>query len=735
MRPSISDYIIKKIINLEYSNPFEMLGIHSVNSNNKKFTAIRIFNPQAKNIIVDRMDKSEKYPMNCLHSDGFFESIIPNITSPFSYQLVVEYFDGKTKIEKDPYSFPQILSDFDLHLFNEGNHHFIYSKLGAHVFEIKKIKGVVFSVWAPNAECVSVIGDFNYWDRRRHPMRPLNNSGVWEIFIPDISAGIYYKFEIRTKEGKIITKSDPYAFFSEKRPKTASCVYDLNKYKWDDSEWMKKRPNYDIYHKPMSIYEVHLGSWMRVPEENNRLLTYRELAEQLIPYVLKMGYTHIELLPIAEHPFDDSWGYQVLGYFAPTSRFGSPDDLRYFIDVCHQNNLGILIDWVPAHFPRDGHGLTKFDGTALYEHEDPRRGEHQDWGTLIFNYGRNEVKNFLISNALFWFEKYHIDGIRVDAVASMLYLDYSRKEGEWVPNIYGGRENLEAISFLKELNTLIYKYFPGAITIAEESTAWQGVSRPTYLGGLGFGMKWNMGWMHDILDYFTRDPVHRKYHHQNLTFALLYAFHENFILPLSHDEVVHGKRSLLDKMPGDLWQKFANLRLIYAYMYGQPGKKLIFMGGEFGQWWEWNCNESIQWHLLQYAPHKKLQKFVEDLNQFYKNEPALWEDDFEYTGFQWIDFSDGASSIVSFMRKAKNTSDYLITVFNFTPVPRYEYRIGVPDLCYYKELLNSDLEIYWGSNIGNSGGVWAENIPWQGFPYSIKLILPPLAGMFFKMQK
>lgn len=629
----------------------------------------------------------------------------------------------------------QVLTDFDLHLIGEGSHYKKYEKLGAHVMEINGIKGVHFAVWAPNAKRVSVIGDFNNWDGRRHPMQVLGSSGVWEIFIPGLDEGELYKFEIKSKfHNYIAVKVDPYAFYFEVRPKSASIVYNINKYQWNDSTWMEMRAKKNWFESQVSIYEVHPGSWMRVPEEGNRWLTYRELADKLVKYVKEMGYTHIELLPVTEHPLDASWGYQTIGYFAPTSRFGTPEDFMHLIDQCHQNNIGVILDWAPAHFPRDAHGLGFFDGTCLYEHEDPRKGEHRDWGTLIFNYGRNEVRNLLISNALFWFEKYHVDGLRVDAVASMLYLDYSRKEGDWIPNIFGGRENLEAIDFLKKFNEIAHEYHPGILTIAEESTAWPGVSRPTYLGGLGFSMKWNMGWMNDMLEYISKDPVHRKYHHSDLTFSLLYAFTENFILGLSHDEVVHGKRSMLSKMPGDMWQKFANLRLFYGFMYGHPGKKLLFMGGEFGQWDEWNHDRSIDWHLLQYEPHWRLQKYVKDLNHLYRSEPALYEVDFNYWGFEWIDFRDSEQSIISFIRRSKAPDDFLIFVCNFTPLPRFNYRMGVPKSGFYKEILNSDSSEYWGSNLGNSGGVPAEEIPWHGRPYSMNITLPPLATIVFKVR-
>jgi 1,4-alpha-glucan branching enzyme len=627
----------------------------------------------------------------------------------------------------------RVLTDFDLHLIGEGSHYKKYDKLGAHVMEIDGVSGVHFSVWAPNAKKVSVIGDFNNWNATTSPMRSLGSSGIWETFVPGVGEGAIYKFEIRSKFGKYTAqKADPFAFCFELRPKSASVVYDISRYSWNDGDWIDRRSRVNWLESPVAVYEVHLGSWMRVPEEGGRWLTYGELAEKLIPYVKYMGYTHIELLPITEHPLDASWGYQTIGYFAPTSRYGKPKDFMRFVDLCHQSGIGVILDWVPAHFPTDGHGLGFFDGTCLYEHEDPRKGFHPDWGTKIFNYGRNEVRNFLLSNALFWFEKYHMDGLRVDAVASMLYLDYSRKGDEWIPNVFGGRENLEAIDFLKKFNEASHQYHPGVQTIAEESTAWPNVSSPTYLGGLGFSMKWNMGWMNDTLTYFSKDPVHRKFHHNDLTFSLVYAFSENFVLPLSHDEVVHGKRSLLDKMPGDMWQKFANLRALYGLMYGHPGKKLLFMGGEFGQWDEWNFEKSLDWHLLEFEPHKGLRRFVRDLNIVYRSEPSLYEIDFDYTGFEWIDFHDVEGSVISFLRRAKDHDDFTILVCNFTPVPRTGYRIGVPVPGFYKEILNSDSNYYWGSNTGNYGGVYAENTPFQYRPCSISITLPPLSTIFLK---
>jgi 1,4-alpha-glucan branching enzyme len=723
---------IKLIVNANHWDPFQVLGNHIVEKDGEKAVAIRAFLPEAQEAWVIDLKSKKLYQMNRIHKNGFFEAIIPERKDVFPYQIRIESYDGEAFEFYDPYSFMPVLTDFDLHLFGEGSHYKTYEKLGAHVMEINVIKGVHFAVWAPNARRVSVIGDFNRWDGRRHPMRVLGSSGIWEIFIPGLKEGEVYKFQIKSKKKQILEKADPYAFYSEIRPKSASIVHDINKYQWNDAAWMKSRQKKNWFESPISIYEVHLGSWMRAPEEDNRYLTYRELAERLIRYLKEMGYTHIELLPVTEHPLDASWGYQTIGYFAATSRHGKPNDFMYFVDKCHQNNIGVILDWVPAHFPTDGHGLGFFDGTCLYEHEDPRKGFHPDWGTKIFNYGRKEVKNFLISNALFWCEKYHIDGLRVDAVASMLYLDYSRKEGEWIPNMFGGRENLEAIDFIKSFNEIVHQHYPGILTIAEESTAWGGVSKPVYLGGLGFSFKWNMGWMNDTLEYFTKDPVHRKYHHNNLTFSLLYAFSENFILVLSHDEVVHGKYSMLSKMPGDMWQKFANLRLLYGFMFSHPGKKLSFMGGELGQWDEWNHDKSIDWHLLRFTPHKCLQKFVMDLNHIYKSESSLSEVDFHYQGFEWIDFRDSDNSTISFMRKAKDTNDLLIIACNFTPVPRMDYRIGVPVNSLYKEILNSDSQIYWGSNMGNAGGVNAEKTPWHGKPYSIKITLPPLAIVIFK---
>jgi len=727
---------IKLIINAKHWDPFMVLGMHPFEENGKKMIVVRAFLPEAAKASVVDTNTKKIYEMTLIHKAGFFEVVFGDRKNIFKYMLRVTTKEEKELEFYDPYCFLPVLGDFDLYLIGEGTHLNSYEKLGAHIIKHNGIEGTHFAVWAPNAKRVSIIGDFNNWDSRRHQMRVLGSSGIWEIFIPGLGEGEIYKFEILAKNGKdVFVKSDPYAFYSELRPKSASIVWNINKYQWNDSEWINKRKEINLLESPVSIYEVHLGSWMRVPEDGNRYLTYREYSEKLVNYVKDMGYTHIELLPVTEHPFDGSWGYQTIGYYAVTSRFGTPEDFMYFVDICHQNNIGVILDWAPGHFPTDGHGLGFFDGTCLYEHEDPRLGYHPDWGTKIFNYGRKEVKNFLISNALFWLEKYHIDGLRVDAVASMLYLDYSRKEGEWIPNKFGGRENLDAIDFIQDFNKITHGKFPGILTIAEESTAWPGVSKPVYLGGLGFSMKWNMGWMHDMLEYFSRDPVYRKYHHNNLTFSLLYAFSENFVLVLSHDEVVHGKCSMLNKMPGDMWQKFANLRALYGFMFTHPGKKLMFMGNEIGQWDEWNHDKSLDWHLLNYTPHKCLQKYLMDLNIIYKSEPSLFELDYSYKGFEWIDFRDADSSIISFIRKARNSEDHLVIVCNFTPVPRKNYRFGVPSMCFYKEILNSDSRIYWGSNMGNSGGVFSENIPWHKQPFSINITLPPLSVIIFKPMK
>jgi len=624
-----------------------------------------------------------------------------------------------------------ILSEDDIYLFNQGTHYRLYDKFGAQPVTIDGVAGTYFAVWAPNAEYVAVIGDWNNWDAGANPLRQRGFSGVWEGFIPHVSKGMRYKFHIASRYyGYREDKTDPFGSYFEVAPQTAAIVWDRN-YTWSDQQWMSERGRRHRFDAPISIYEVHLGSWRRKPEEDNRPLNYRELAHELAEHVKECGFTHVELLPVTEHPFYGSWGYQSTGMFAPTSRYGTPQDFMYFVDYLHQHGIGIILDWVPSHFPTDGHGLAYFDGTHLYEHADPRKGYHPDWGSYIYNYGRNEVRSFLISSALCWLDKFHIDGLRVDAVASMLYLDYSRRPGEWIPNEYGGNENLEAISFLRELNTQIYKYYPDVQTFAEESTAWPMVSRPVYVGGLGFGFKWDMGWMHDTLQYFRRDPIYRRFHHNELTFRGLYMFSENYVLPLSHDEVVHGKGSLLDKMAGDVWQKFANLRLLYSYMFAQPGKKLLFMGGEFGQWREWSHDTSLDWHLLMFPSHQGVQRLISDLNRLYRTEPALHELDCDPRGFEWVDANDADSSVYSFLRKSRS-GEHILIVLNATPVVREDYRIGVPFGGWWRELLNSDSEYYWGSGQGNAGGVMAEAVPSHGREFSLRLRLPPLGALFLK---
>jgi 1,4-alpha-glucan branching enzyme len=628
-----------------------------------------------------------------------------------------------------------LLSDDDLYLFNEGSHLRLYEKLGAHLARRGGLEGTCFAVWAPNAERVFVMGDFNGWSKSSYPLRPKGQSGIWEGFIPGVGEGATYKYHIVSRyKGYQVDKADPFGFYNEVSSRTASIVWELD-YTWDYREWMENRGARNSAEAPISVYEVHLGSWMRAPEEGNRPLTYRELAPKLAEYVKRMGFTHVEFLPVMEHPFYGSWGYQSLGYFAPTSRYGSPQDFMYLIDCLHRHGIGVIMDWVPSHFPNDEHGLGFFDGTHLFEHGDPRQGIHPDWDSFVFNYGRNEVRSFLFSSAMFWLDVYHADALRVDAVASMLYLDYSRRDGEWIPNKYGGNENLEAISFLRRFNEEVYKNYPDVQTIAEESTAWPMVSRPLYVGGLGFGMKWDMGWMHDTLAYMSKEPIFRKYHHSRLTFRLLYAFQENFVLPLSHDEVVHGKGSLLGNMPGDEWQKFANLRLLFGSMYAQPGKKLLFMGGEFGQWREWNHDESLDWHQLDYPLQAGLQRWVEELNRLYRGEPALHELDFSHEGFEWIDCNDSQHSILSLIRKRRSTEEAVIVVCNFTPMPRFNYRVGAPWRGYWREILNGDAKEYGGSGHGNMGGVEASPISCHGRPYSLNLVVPPLAAVFFKRQR
>lgn len=729
---------VESILCAEHSDPFHVLGAHPVKVEGKPAIAIRAFLPEAATVWVARPSaKGAKIlPLDRVHAEGFFEIVVSGETRIFPYRLRAKTNAGSEIEFDDPYRFPPVLSEFDLHLMGEGTHYRNHEKLGAHLQEIDGVRGVAFAVWAPNARRVSVVGNFNGWDGRRHPMRVRGSTGVWELFLPGLGEGEIYKYEIKSGQNHSVgLKADPYAFFSEVRPRTASVVFDLNRYVWHDQDWLERRTRTQTLDAPLAVYEAHLGSWMRAREENGRTLTYRELAPRLVDYARETGFTHLELLPVMEHPLDESWGYQTTGYFAPTSRFGTPEDFMYFVDYCHQHGVGVILDWVPGHFPSDAHGLDYFDGTHLYDHADPRQGEHKDWGTRIFNYGRNEVRNFLLNSALFWLEKYHADGLRVDAVASMLYLDYSRQPGEWIPNRYGGREDLDAIEFIKKFNELAHQHHPGVLTIAEESTAWPAVSRPTYLGGLGFSLKWNMGWMHDTLLYFSKDPIHRKYHHNNLTFSLLYAFNENFELVLSHDEVVHGKRSLLSKMPGDSWQQFANLRSLYAYLFTHPGKKLLFMGGEFGQWIEWNSNASLDWNLLDYEPHRRLRQFVADINRLYRSEPALCEVDFEHTGFDWIDFHDADHSIIAFVRRGKDRSQYLVVICNFTPVPQRHYRVGVPEACFHREVLNTDATQYGGSGVTNQPGLDAAAQPWQSQPCSLELTLPPLGVVILKPER
>lgn len=723
-----------------YADPFALLGPHPVETKAGRGWLVRFFEPNVAEAQVLVAGEAAPIIARKIHDDGLFEANLPVVSDapppPKSYRIQARTFAGQVLEHHDTYAFPFLLSEFDLYLMGEGRHYDTYQKLGAHIRTVDGITGVHFGVWAPSARRVSVVGDFNGWDGRVHVMRTRGSSGIWELFIPGLAEGAIYKYEVIGPAGTMLPlKADPYAFHSELRPNTGSVVARLDQHEWKDSDWIAQRPAKDWLTLPISVYEVHLGSWRRIQEEHDRWLTYGELGDQLIPYVKDLGYTHIELLPVMEHPYDGSWGYQTLGYFAVTSRYGTPKDFMEFVDRCHQAGLGVLLDWTPAHFPRDTHGLAQFDGTHLYEHSDPRQGSHPDWGTLVYNYGRNEVRNYLISNALFWLDKYHIDGLRVDAVASMLYLDYSRKPGEWIPNRYGGRENLEAIEFFKRLNEEAHQRFPGVLTVAEESTSWPSVSRPTYLGGLGFSLKWNMGWMNDTLAYFSKDSIYRKYEHNKLTFSLLYAFTENFMLPFSHDEVVHGKKSLLNKMPGDPWQQFANLRLLYAYQYAHPGKKLLFMGQEFGQRREWSEEHSLDWNLLEQQSHRGVQQLVRDLNRLMTLEPALHEVDFEWQGFEWIDANDSDNSVFSFIRRGKNPDDMIVVIMNATPVVRYGYLVGVPRAGHYEEILNTDAAIYGGSNVGNLGGMNAGGQAWQGRQHSLALTLPPLGAVFMKYRR
>ena len=734
-RPTLEARAMEAIVRGEHGDPFAVLGPHRVTTNGRVGTAVRAFVPDARAVRLVGPDvPGAPHEMTRVHTEGLFEVVVSGRAAPFAYRLEVDGVDGQRSTVDDPYRFATTLGDYDRHLLAEGTHYEAHERLGAHLRVLDGVAGTVFAVWAPNARRVSVVGDFNGWDGRRYPMRLHPANGIWEVFVPGLGEGERYKYEIITRSGEpVALKADPYAFaFELDTPRTASVVTALE-HQWNDGAWMAERGRRQGHATPIAIYEVHLGSWARAPEQGDRFLTYQELAERLAGYVKDMGFTHVELLPVTEHPFYGSWGYQTIGYFAPTRRFGAPHDFMAFVDTLHRHGIGVILDWVPAHFPRDPHGLVYFDGTHLYEHADPRQGEQPDWGTLVFNYGRSEVANFLLSNALFWLDRYHVDGLRVDAVASMLYLDYSRKAGEWVPNRFGGNENLDAVAFLKHFNEVVYARHPDVMTFAEESTSWPMVSRPTHLGGLGFGFKWNMGWMHDLLGYMSREPVHRKHHQSQLSFGLVYAFHENFALPLSHDEVVHGKGSLYQKMPGDAWQKAANLRAFYGFMYGHPGKKLLFMGGEFGQTREWNHDRSLDWHLLDAGPfHLGLQRLVGDLNGVYRRERALHEVDFEPAGFEWVDCNDWQSSVVAFLRRGRDPGDAVLVVSNFTPVVRSDYRVGVPRPGRWRELVNTDADAYGGSGQGNAGGVWAEPKAWHGRPHSLLLTLPPLSTLILK---
>jgi 1,4-alpha-glucan branching enzyme len=705
-----TDAALEDLVAGRHGDPHQLLGRHG--------ELVRAYRPGA--VAMDVLSSDGSVAMDKVHSGGVFEA---TLAGEDPHRLQARYDDGAIIEFDDPYRFWPTLGEIDLHLFGEGRHHRLHRVLGAHIRNHEGVDGTSFAVWAPNARAVRVVGEFNLWDGRVHPMRSLGSSGVWELFLPGVGVGARYKFEVVSAAGDLLLKADPYAFATEVPPETNSVVT-APVHEWSDGEWMTARDDRDWLHEPMSVYELHLGSWRQG-------LSYLELAEQLPDYVADLGFTHVELMPVAEHPFGGSWGYQVSSYFAPTSRFGTPDEFRVLVDALHGRGIGVIVDWVPAHFPKDAWALARFDGTALYEHEDPRKGEHPDWGTLVFNFGRNEVRNFLISNALYWLEEFHIDGLRVDAVASMLYLDYSRKAGEWIPNELGGRENLEAVSFLRELNEVVYGAHPGAMTIAEESTAWPAVSRPTYVGGLGFGFKWNMGWMHDTLHYFQRDPIHRRYHHDNLTFGLLYAFTENFVLPLSHDEVVHGKGSLLGKMPGDRWQQLANLRSLYAWMWAHPGKQLLFMGGELAQPSEWNHDASLEWDLLEQPEHRGVQDLIRCVNEVYRGTSALWERDATPEGFQWIDASDVDGNVLSFLRRSADGVGVLACVANLSPIPRHAYRVGLPAGGEWREVLNTDAAAFGGSGVGNAGSAFAVDHPWHGQPFSAELTLPPLGVVWF----
>lgn len=724
---------LRSLVEVRNGVPHQLLGMHPLGGT--AGVVARALLPDAETVEVHPVHEKNKpiIKLKRIPRTDVFEGSTDQATSVYAYDLVIRSKKGETRRTRDPYSFLPTLGEGDLYLFGKGDERRIYEKLGAHARVLDGVHGTSFAVWAPNAQRVSVVGDFNQWDGRFHPMRMLGGSGVWEIFIPGIGQGAHYKFEVRTLQDHVVLKTDPYGFFFERAPKNAAIVWETAKYQWTDAAWLERRSQRDPLRSPLNIYEVHIGSWRKKAASES--FGYRELAEPLVEYVKQMGFTHVEFLPAAEHAYYPSWGYQVTGFYAPSSRYGTPDDFQYLVNTLHEAGIGVIVDWVPAHFPRDEWALAKFDGTALYEHEDPRRGAHQDWGTLIFNYGRHEVSNFLAANALFWCDRFHIDGLRVDAVASMLYLDYSRKEGEWLPNQYGGRENLEAIDFLRKFNHVTHTEYPGVMTIAEESTAWPLVTRPPYLGGLGFTFKWNMGWMHDTLNYFARDPIHRQFHQHDLTFAMIYHYHENFILPLSHDEVVHGKKSLLGRMPGDDWQRFANLRTLLGYQTLFPGKKLLFMGGEIGQSSEWNANGEVDWWLLGAGPyHAGLQRFIQDLNRLYAAEPALWEGDHDHHGFSWIDCSDTKNSVMAFLRRGAEGRSPIAVIMSLTPVVRYNYRLGLPVPGKWNEVLNSDSAIYGGGNVGNLGGVTTTAETCHGQHCSAAFTLPPLSILAFKPE-
>lgn len=734
MNTQLSLSSIQSLIDGNVSDPGSLLGRHSVDYRGQQATAIRMYEPEAQSIWVVDSASGLRRPMRRLHPEGVFEAIFDE-TPESNYKVEMIDKQGKTVQTTDPYATPSLLSDFDRYLIGEGRHHGLYERLGAQLRTVNGVEGVNFAVWAPNARAVQVVGDFNGWDGRQHGARQLPNLGIWELFIPSAKPGQRYKFRILSEHGQWMDKCDPLAFASELPPLTANIISDINSYAWNDESWLQQRAEFDPMHAPMNVYEVHLGSWQKGPGRTHGWLDYRDLARRLSDYCHRMNFTHVELMPISEHPFTGSWGYQSVGYFAPTSRHGNPEDFMFFVDHLHQNGIGVLIDWVPAHFPKDDHGLRRFDGSALYEHADPRQGEHPDWGTMIFNFGRNEVKNFLIANALFWLDKYHIDGLRVDAVASMLYLDYSREDGEWIPNRYGGRENLESIDFLREFNDAVHENYPGVVTAAEESTAWPGVSKPTSEGGLGFTYKWNMGWMNDTLRYMRNEPIHRQYHQNELTFSLIYAFTENFMLPLSHDEVVHGKGSLISQMPGDMWQKFANLRLLYTYMWTHPGKKLLFMGGELAQWNEWNEDDGPQWMLLDFDTHRGVQQLVSDLNKLVVENAALHHYDFGHEGFEWVDCQNAQDSTLVYLRKGMPGTAPMLICSNFTPVVRENYPIGVPEAGFWKEVFNSDSEAYGGSNVGNYPGAHSRGIGHHGRPDSISVTLPPLGTTILRLEQ